>query len=103
MQCPACQTDNREGRRFCSSCGAKLAIVCGACGFENEPEDAFCGGCGASLVGAPAAPQKNSAQTLEETNPTGERRQVTVLFADLSGYTRLSQDRDAEETHALLT
>ena len=103
MQCPACQTDNREGRRFCSSCGAKLAIVCGACEFENEPEDAFCGGCGASLVGAPAAPQENSAQILEETTPTGERRQVTVLFADLSGYTRLSQDRDAEETHALLT
>ena len=38
----------------------------------------------------------------ESTHPLGERRQVTVLFADLSGYTRLSQDRDAEETHALL-
>ena len=102
MLCSACQTDNREGRRF--SCGAKLVRVCGDCGFENEPDDAFCGGCGAGLSGAEVPARATNEEPVgPDAIPTGERRQVTVLFADLSGYTRLSQDRDAEETHALLS
>ena len=57
MQCPSCQTVNREGRRFCSKCGAPLAFVCASCGFTNDPEDEFCGGCGATLGSSRATPQ----------------------------------------------
>ena len=104
MLCSACQTDNREGRHFCASCGAKLPWVCHDCGFENEPDDAFCGGCGAGLSGAEFPARATIDEPVRpDATPTGERRQVTVLFADLSGYTRLSQERDAEETRALLS
>ena len=90
MRCPACNEENRDDGRFCTACGAGLPLACQSCGFEIAPDDSFCGGCGMQLGAT------------ESTHPLGERRQVTVLFADLSGYTRLSQDRDAEETHALL-
>lgn len=73
--CRACGRDNGPGRRFCATCGAPLARPCAACGFTNEPDDAFCGGCGAAL----------------DAGTTAERRQVTVLFADLKGYTPLSE------------
>jgi hypothetical protein len=46
MLCASCRSENREGRRFCSKCGAALAAVCPSCGFTNEPGDEFCGGCG---------------------------------------------------------
>lgn len=95
MICPKCQQPNREGRKFCASCGAGLAAPCGGCGFANEPDEKFCGGCGKALTAAPAQPR--------EAKPAGgERRQVTVLFADLAGYTKLSSTLDPEETHALL-
>jgi class 3 adenylate cyclase/predicted ATPase len=89
MRCPGCETDNREGRAFCSGCGGKLAAACARCGFSNEPGEKFCGGCG--------APVNHEAQ-----RKPGERRQVSVLFADLSGYTSLSGQLDPEETHQLL-
>ena len=83
---------------------AKLPWVCHDCGFENEPDDAFCGGCGAGLSGAEFPARATIDEPVRpDATPTGERRQVTVLFADLSGYTRLSQERDAEETRALLS
>ncbi|MDH4177591.1 MAG: zinc ribbon domain-containing protein, partial [Thermoleophilia bacterium] len=50
MTCASCGTDNRPGRKFCSSCGAPLALACPSCGAANEPGDAFCGECGAPLV-----------------------------------------------------
>ena len=102
MQCPACSANNRDGRRFCSACGAKLSVVCSSCGFENDPEDDFCGGCGNQLSLSEQRSDDDGPPVAVPSQPVGERRQVTVLFADLSGYTRLSQDRDAEETHALL-
>lgn len=49
MKCPKCQAENSETRKFCSKCGAKLALVCAKCGFENIPEDKFCGECGENL------------------------------------------------------
>lgn len=88
MNCPSCHADNREGRRFCRECGGALSTACAACGFFNEPGEAFCGGCGLSVGAKGAAP--------------GERRPVTVLFADLSGYTRLSSTLDPEDVHHLL-
>jgi class 3 adenylate cyclase len=101
MNCSACGAENREGRRFCHDRGWPLAAPCSSCGFRNEPGENFCGGCGHPLVRAetrakPIGPLVPSAAS------AGERRQVTVLFADLSGYTELSRELDAEEVHALL-
>ena len=92
MTCPACGTENRAGRKFCSSCGAPLARACPACGAANEPDDRFCGECGAPLAGEAVAP---TAQA--------ERRLVSVLFGDLVGFTTLSEDRDPEEVRELLS
>jgi class 3 adenylate cyclase/tetratricopeptide (TPR) repeat protein len=94
MRCPACQTENREGRRFCASCGAQLAVACPACGAPNEPGDRFCGACGTALAGAASAPSPA---------PATERRMVSVLFADLVGFTALAGARDPEEVRELLT
>ena len=91
MSCAACGADNRDGRRFCSQCGEPLAVACSACGAANEPADRFCGDCGAALA-APAA-----------ATPTNERRVVSVLFADLVGFTTLSEHRDPEEVRELLS
>jgi class 3 adenylate cyclase/tetratricopeptide (TPR) repeat protein len=115
MTCPQCQAENREGRRFCSKCGTPLALACAACGFVNEPGDEFCGGCGARLAAAPpvsaarfSAPDAYTPKHLAERILTsraaleGERKQVTVLFADLKGSMELLADRDPEEARKLL-
>ncbi len=115
MQCPRCQTENRAGRRFCAECGAALALACPSCSFTNEPGEKFCGGCGAPL-GLPsplpeskfASPQAYTPKHLAEKILTsrgaleGERKQVTVLFADLKGSLELLADRDPEEARKLL-
>jgi len=90
MRCPPCQGENREGRRFCSKCGARLALTCAACGFVNEPGDEFCGGCGAPIAGTSAAPAarfsspdaytpKHLAERILTSKAAleGERKQVT--------------------------
>ena len=114
MQCPRCQHDNREGRRFCSECGGSLALACAACGFSNEPGEKFCGGCGQSLLSSRSgtskavAPESYTPKHLAEKILTskaaleGERKQVTVLFADLKGSMELLADRDPEEARKLL-
>src|SRR5262245_59179947 len=104
MQCSQCQAENREGRRFCAKCGAALTATCSACGFTNEPGEDYCGGCGTAL-GTPSAAQPPAAlsvrpvPTPQQYTPPhlaeriissrgaleGERKQVTVLFADLKG------------------
>ena len=95
MNCPSCSTENRAGRKFCSRCGSSLALACPSCGAANEPDDAFCGDCGAALrAAAPAAARES---------PAAERRLVSVLFADLVGFTPLSESRDAEEVRELLS
>ncbi len=96
VNCPACSAENKEGRKFCSHCGAVLARACPACGAAAEPDDAFCGECGVSLgEDAAAAPVREA--------PAAERRLVSVLFADLVGFTSLSESRDAEEVRELLS
>jgi len=115
MQCPRCQTENRERRRFCGKCAAPLTVACPSCGFSNEPGEDFCGGCGASLTIAGrraqprfASPQAYTPKHLAEKILTsrsaleGERKQVTVLFADLKGSMELLAARDPEEARKLL-
>ncbi|MGH8066846.1 MAG: AAA family ATPase [Candidatus Entotheonellia bacterium] len=115
MPCPRCQAENRQGRRFCAECGASLAFSCPSCGFSNEPRERFCGGCGLSLTSPRPSfePRSSAAQSytpgyLAEKILTsksaleGERKQVTVLFADLKGSMELLADRDPEEARKLL-
>ena len=115
MHCPRCSAENRDGRRFCAECGSSLALACPACGFSNELDEKFCGGCGASLRASPAAarpmfgaPETYTPKHLAEMILTsrasleGERKQVTVLFADLKGSMELLADRDPEEARKLL-
>ena len=98
MKCTGCEHENREGRKFCASCGSALPVLCGDCGFANEPAERFCGGCGRPVAAAGAA----TKETGSTTEPEGDRRPVTVLFCDLVGYTRLSSVLDPEDVHALL-
>jgi class 3 adenylate cyclase len=116
MLCPQCRVENSVGRRFCAGCGASLAPRCPACGFANEPGAKFCGGCGeavappagrsARLAASPAhfqPPPYLTAKILRSRHALeGERKQVTILFADLKGSTELVVGRDPEDARALL-
>ena len=98
MVCSACGTENEAGRKFCGECGTALARPCPVCGTPNGPTAKFCGECGSALTAA-AAPQTAPAPT----QPGAERRLVSVLFADLVGFTALSESRDPEEVRELLS
>ena len=98
MRCTGCEHENRDGRKFCASCGSALPMLCGDCGFANEATERFCGGCGRRLVEASVG----TKETRLSAEPEGDRRPVTVLFCDLVGYTHLSSVLDPEDVHALL-
>ncbi len=120
MRCPHCQHENAAEARFCNACGARLEGVCPACSHANAPGSRFCNQCGQALApAAPAAPPTSAAprfaspqtytpQHLAEKILSskgaleGERKQVTVLFADLKGSLELLADRDPEDARALL-
>ncbi|MDP3768165.1 MAG: adenylate/guanylate cyclase domain-containing protein, partial [Dehalococcoidia bacterium] len=112
MKCPRCQHENPPGMKFCGQCAAPLASVCPACGTANPPENKFCGQCATPLGQAPAprfgAPDAYTPKHLAERILTsraaleGERKQVTVLFADLKGSMELLADRDPEEARKIL-
>ncbi|MBT4710347.1 MAG: hypothetical protein HOB82_02320, partial [Alphaproteobacteria bacterium] len=79
--------------------------MCPACGFANDANDKFCGGCGIPVAAPVTAPAPDPAPTpaASPQSPTqGERRPVTILFSDLSGYTNLSESRDPEDIHRIL-
>jgi len=100
MHCPRCGNENAAGQRFCGECGNALASLCVSCGTPNPPGQRFCGQCGTPLTstagtGAPSGDRRDA--------PTTERRLVSVLFADLVGFTTLSESRDPEEVRELLS
>src|ERR1700704_3713518 len=95
MRCPACSTDNADGKKFCVNCGAGLALRCPSCGSPCGSADVFCGECGTPLGAGAPAPAVAAA--------VAERRHVSVLFADLVGFTTLSESRDSEEVRDLLS
>ncbi|MFL5673647.1 MAG: adenylate/guanylate cyclase domain-containing protein [Chloroflexota bacterium] len=97
MDCPTCGTANEPGRKFCGECGTALATVCPSCGASNAPGVKFCGECGTALrvtTGPGAAGARDT--------PVAERRLVSIVFADLVGFTALSESRDAETVRELL-
>ena len=92
MLCDACGNENRTGSRFCDRCGSPLSLSCPTCGEPNRADAAFCASCGAEL---------RTGISLEPTEAKAERRQVTVLFVDLVGFTRFAEGRDPERVRAL--
>jgi adenylate cyclase len=96
VRCPACSFENPAGVRFCGSCGAALEAACPACGTENPPGFRFCGSCGAALEDAGVVAAAPAIQS-------GERRRVTVVFADLVGFSTLAEHLDPEELRTLMT
>ena len=97
MTCASCGTANEADSRFCKECGSPLARACPSCGRAADADAKFCAGCGTSFAAATAAPVVATA------TPAAERRLVSVLFADLVGFTTASEGRDAEDTRELLT
>jgi class 3 adenylate cyclase/tetratricopeptide (TPR) repeat protein len=116
MRCPRCDADIPDRTKFCIECGTPLKPRCPECGADTLPRAKFCGECGTPLSGQPAAPPSSHLQSpLSYTPPhlaekiftsraalEGERKQVTVLFADLKGSMELLADRDPEDARAIL-
>jgi class 3 adenylate cyclase/tetratricopeptide (TPR) repeat protein len=109
MPCPQCRHETPADAEFCPECGARLAAVCAQCGAANAAAAKFCKKCGQRLAAAPApAPQSYTPAHLAERilevrgSLEGERKQVTVLFADLKGSMELLADRDPEVARKIL-
>ena len=104
ITCPGCGTENEPGGRFCEACGTPLAATCPSCGEGVKSDARFCRACGFALRDD-GEPAPASAATVQPPNApaVAERRLVTVLFADLVGFTTLAEDRDPESTRELLT
>jgi class 3 adenylate cyclase/tetratricopeptide (TPR) repeat protein len=121
MKCAKCQAENPETRKFCRQCGAKLSLPCPECGYENIPGDRFCGECGHDLT-LPPAPLLKTLSFEEKLDKLqrylpggltekilaqrgkieGERRQVTVMFCDLKGFTPLSEKLGEEKVYSVV-
>ena len=113
MNCPGCRIENPSGAKFCRGCGVRLDAICPACQHSNLPGSRFCNECGHQLLSGAPAPSdraqvgytpKHLAEKILKTRSAleGERRQVTVLFADLAGFSALAEQRDPEEIHAVV-
>ncbi len=115
MNCTNCGADNAPGQRFCGECGTRLATACPSCGASNAPGQKFCGGCGSRVdslspagAGAPSAGtgadgSGSHGAAAYPTAPVAERRVVSVLFADLVGFTPFAEERDSEDVRETLT
>jgi len=115
MKCQKCQFENPKEMQFCGKCGAELKNICPKCGFANPHGFVFCGKCGKAL----AVPEhllsmdydhpqsytpKHLADKILTTRSSieGERKLVTVLFADVANYTSISEKLDPEEVHKIM-
>jgi hypothetical protein len=125
MHCPSCGFDNPEGMNFCGKCASPLNLQCPQCGFEHPPGFAFCGKCATPLASPTPATSLAQPTTPVVTEPEreplaytpkhlaekiltsrsaleGERKQVTVLFADVAGFSTLSEQLDPEAVHSIM-
>ena len=117
MTCPACGSPNEPGRKFCGECGTPLVRPCQSCGTPNAGTVRFCGECGAPLGGDGAAggpvAARTAAPVASATRAPGapaepparqtERRVVSVLFADMVGFTTRSDGTDPEQVREFLS
>jgi class 3 adenylate cyclase/tetratricopeptide (TPR) repeat protein len=121
MKCPKCQHENPSDAIFCNGCGQKLELACPSCGKTNPPGSRFCNGCGGNLT-LPSEPSRRELSfdekiaKLQKYLPKGitekilsqrgkiegERRQVTVMFCDMEGFTPLVEQLGAEEAYAVM-
>src|SRR5215510_5243354 len=132
MECPQCRHVNAPGTKFCGECGARLQSLCPACKTANAPANKFCSECGhrltpvareatAAAVTVPAAPAPVPESSSRFASPEaytpkhlaakiltsrgaieGERKIVTVMFSDVSGFTAMSEKLDPEDVHAIM-
>ena len=116
MKCPKCQSENPEDSKFCLECGTRIEIACTECGKLLPPSAKFCNECGHDLrkLEAPSAPidysqpqsytPKYLADKILTTRSSieGERKLVTVLFADVANYTSIAEKLDPEEVHQIM-
>jgi len=121
MECPKCQLEIRNGAKFCSECGNELEITCSKCNNLNTPESKFCEQCGSQLSRPPelALKELSSDQKLAKIKKylpegltkkilfqrgiiEGERKQVTVMFCDMAGFTSLVEGIGPEEAYDLM-
>ena len=126
MRCWSCQFENPPAMKFCGQCGTQLAQLCPRCGAENQPMFKFCGQCGTALTAPPPPGSDTAGDSAQLSRPPeaqrqgytpphlaekilrsrsaleGERRQVTVLFADMAGFTTLAEQLDPEEVHQIM-
>jgi class 3 adenylate cyclase/tetratricopeptide (TPR) repeat protein len=112
MICPNCATENEAGARFCMECATPLGQICPSCGKANQPSAKFCSECATPLGSAPGAtavagasrggPASAESETAAN-GPVAERRLVSVLFADLVGFTPFAEERDAEDVRDTLS
>jgi class 3 adenylate cyclase/tetratricopeptide (TPR) repeat protein len=121
MKCPKCQFDNPDDKKYCRECGAKLLLACPQCAAEILPSDKFCGECGHKLS-LPVQALPNDLSFDEKLNKIqrylprgltekilsqkdrieGERKQVTVMFCDMKGFTQLSERLGPEEAYTVM-
>ena len=121
MKCPECQFDNREGAMFCTECGTKLEINCSKCRHLNPPASKFCEACGSklNLLSEQAPKELSFDEKLDKIQKylpegltekilsqkdriEGERKQVTVMFCDMEGFTPLSEKLGIEEAYSII-
>jgi class 3 adenylate cyclase/tetratricopeptide (TPR) repeat protein len=102
VACASCGNQTPAGKKFCIHCGAPVQASCPACGEPVLPGARFCAECGTTLGNGQAGPSRG-AEPASGTSAVSERRLVTVLFADLVGFTTLSEHRDPEEVRELLS
>ncbi|UCF84134.1 MAG: AAA family ATPase, partial [Desulfobacteraceae bacterium] len=121
MKCPKCQSENPQEAKFCGKCGAKLSLVCTKCGYENIPGNIFCNECGHNLTLPSAPPPKDLSfdekiDKIQRYLPKGltdkilsqkdkiegERKQVTVMFCDMEGFTTLSEKLGPEQAYSIM-
>jgi class 3 adenylate cyclase len=120
VNCSVCGTENRPGAKFCTECGSALASACPNCGTVNSPAAKFCSECatplqpgtraGTTPAGQAAAPPasasraaSNAPTVTDGSGPVAERRLVSILFADLVGFTPFAEERDAEDVRETLS
>jgi class 3 adenylate cyclase/tetratricopeptide (TPR) repeat protein len=121
MKCPKCQVDNKDNAKFCRKCGVKLLKICPQCSSENLPEDNFCDQCGHDLTRPSEPPSKDLSldeklAKIQQYLPKGltekilaqrdriegERKQVTVMFCDMEGFTAFSEKLGPEEAYSVM-